>query len=56
MIENPYIRAATSYLKKVEKPLMSKDTVEILLLWNKDTIISDHGKDYLAKISCFDGF
>ncbi|MDR2950279.1 MAG: DUF5906 domain-containing protein [Prevotella sp.] len=56
MIENPYIRVATSYLKKVEKPLMSKDTVEILIPWNKDTIISDHGKDYLSKIPCFDGF
>lgn len=52
----PYIRVGTSYYKKVEKPLASEDTVSILIPWNKDTIISDHGKDYLASISCYDGF
>lgn len=55
-MEIPYIRIGTTYFKKVKKPLASGDTVEILILWNKDTIISDHGKDYLAKIECYDGF
>lgn len=52
----PYIRIATSYYKIVEKPLASGDTVLVLIPWNKETIISDHGKDYLAKIPCYDGF
>lgn len=52
----PYVRIGTTYYKKVKKPLTSGDTVEILISWNKETIQSDHGKDYIAKIPCFDGF
>lgn len=55
-IDLPYIRVATSYYKIVEKPLTSGDTISILILWNKDTIISDHGKGHLAKIPQYDGF
>lgn len=51
-----YIRIATCYYKKVEKPLTSGDSIEILIQWNKDTIISDHGRDYLSDIDCYDGF
>ncbi|WP_236264002.1 primase-helicase family protein [Dysgonomonas sp. Marseille-P4677] len=29
--------------------------MEILIPWNKETIQSDHGKDYIAKIPCYDG-
>lgn len=57
MNKNPYIRIGTSYYKIVRKPLASKkDTIEILSLWNKETIISDHGKEYLAQILHYDGF
>lgn len=55
-MEIPYVRIGTTYFKKVKKPLASADVVEILILWNKETISSDHGKDYLAQIDCYDGF
>lgn len=55
-MEIPYVRISTTYFKKVKKPLSSGDETEILILWNKDTIISDYGRDYLAKIECYDGF
>ena len=51
-----YIRSATSYYKIVEKPLSSGDTISILIPWNKDTIVSDLGKDFLGNISRYDGF
>lgn len=55
-MEIPYVRIGITYYKKVNKPLASSDTVEILIAWNKDTIISDHGRDYVTQISCYDGF
>lgn len=55
-MEIPYVRIGTTFFKKVKKPLASADVVEILIQWNKETISSDHGKDYLAQIDCYDGF
>lgn len=54
--EIPYIRVAVSYYKIVKRPLTSGDSTIILVPWNKETIIADHGKDYLAKIPQYDGF
>lgn len=55
-MEIPYVRIGTTYYKKVKKPLSSGDEIEVLIIWNKDTIISDHGRDYLTNIECYDGF
>ncbi|MEJ4090058.1 primase-helicase family protein [Galbibacter orientalis] len=52
----PYRRIGTTYWKDIEKPLISGDSISIMVRWNKETIIADHGKDYLSKISKLDGF
>lgn len=51
-----YIRVGTTYYKIVNKPLSSGDKVSLLVQWNKETIISDHGKDFLSKIKKYTGF
>jgi len=40
----------------MEKPLISGDTTSVLVRWNRETIISDHGKSFLSSISKYDGF
>ncbi len=53
----PYIRVGTNYYKVVHKPLISGDTIEILVLWNKETIKLDHpGVDLKNEIPQYDGF
>ena len=52
----PYRRIGTSYWKDIEKPLISGDSISIMVRWNKETIIADHGKAYLSKITKLDGF
>jgi len=52
----PYKRLGTSYWKDLEKPIISGDTISVMVRWNKETIISDHGKNYLSKIPKLDGF
>ncbi|STD06792.1 Uncharacterised protein [Chryseobacterium carnipullorum] len=42
----PYIRVGTTYYKIIEKPLISGDTTSVLVRWNRETIISDHGKSF----------
>jgi hypothetical protein len=56
MIENLYVRVATSYFKNVKAPTIAGHYNEILVAWNASTIISDHGKEALSKISKYDGF
>jgi len=57
MSENiPYLRIGTAYYKTIEKPLISGDKISILVRWNRETIISDHGKVYVSKIPKYDGF
>ncbi len=51
-----YLRIGTSYQKRIRKPLISGDTLEILTIWSKDCIKEDHGRDYLSKIDKYDGF
>lgn len=53
---NPYLRVGTSYYKTIEKPLISGDKISILVRWNRETIISDHGKVYVSKVPKYDGF
>ncbi len=52
----PYKRLGTRYYKDLEKPLISGDTISVMVPWNKETIIADHGKSYLSKIPKLDGF
>ncbi|WMC07154.1 primase-helicase family protein [Elizabethkingia anophelis] len=57
MSENiPYLRVGTAYYKTIEKPLISGDKISILVRWNRETIISDHGKVYVSKVPKYDGF
>ncbi|MFH4968298.1 primase-helicase family protein [Gaetbulibacter sp. M240] len=52
----PYKRLGTRYYKDLDRPLISGDTVSVMVPWNKETIIADHGKSYLSKIPKLDGF
>jgi len=52
----PYIRVGTTYYKVIEKPLISGDRTSVLVRWNRETIISDHGKTYVSTVPKFDGF
>src|SRR5690606_9305737 len=52
----PYRRIGNAYWKDIEKPLISGDSISIMVRWNKETIIADHGKAYLSKIPKLDGF
>ena len=56
MSKIPYIRVGTTYYKIIEKPLISGDTTSVLVRWNRETIISDHGKTYVSTVPKFDGF
>lgn len=52
----PYLRVGVTYYKKIEKPLISGDKISVLVRWNRETIVSDHGKAYLSQIPKYDGF
>ncbi|MEG0927179.1 primase-helicase family protein [Chryseobacterium sp.] len=52
----PYLRVGTTYYKTIEKPLISGDRISILVRWNRETIVSDHGKIYVSKVPKYDGF
>jgi hypothetical protein len=54
--ETPYLRVGTTYYKTIEKPLISGDKISILVRWNRETIVSDHGKTYVSTVPKFDGF
>lgn len=54
--KNPYIRVGTTYYKVIEKPLISGDKTSVLVRWNRETIVSDHGKTYVSAVPKFDGF
>lgn len=43
-LDIPYIRVGTSYYKIIDKPLISGDKIKVMVKWNRDTIITDHGK------------
>lgn len=54
--KTPYLRVGTTYYKIIEKPQISGDKISILVRWNRETIISDHGKTYVSSIPKYDGF
>ena len=55
-LDIPYIRVGTSYFKIIDKPLISGDKVKVMVRWNRETIISDHGKSFLNNVLKLDGF
>lgn len=54
--EIPYIRVGTTYYKTIEKPLISGDKTSVLVRWNRETIIGDHGKNFVSTVPKYDGF
>lgn len=54
-----FIRIGTTYYKRVKKPLISGDTVDILLPWSLDTIKQDNPdmkwKEIIANVKKYDG-
>lgn len=57
MSENiPYLRVGTTYYKIIQKPQISGDKISVLVRWNRETIITDHGKIYASEIPKYDGF
>lgn len=55
-LDIPYIRVGTYYYKTIQKPLISGDKVKIMVRWNRETIVTDHGKAYLNQTLKLDGF
>lgn len=53
----PYIRVGTEYYKIIDdyNPQFGF-TSKKLISWNKDTLVTDHGKEILNDIPLFDGF
>lgn len=51
----PYLRIGTSYYRLALVPTTNKNFNEILLKWDQNTIIQDHGKPYLNNIPKYIG-
>lgn len=58
-LKYPYIRVGTSYYKRIKKPLLSGDFLEILAPWSLEIIKQDYGRKWsevFDEIPKFDGF
>jgi hypothetical protein len=55
-MKEKYLRVGNSYFKIIDKPIIYGDKVKVTVPWNRETIISDHGKSFLNDISKLDGF
>jgi hypothetical protein len=51
-----FLRIGTAFYKITRKPGIHGDENRIIIPWNRQTIIDDHGKDELANIDKYDGF
>ena len=51
-----YLRVGTKYYKYVMRPNINGSKDKVLILWKKETIIQDHGKEILNDILKYDGF
>ncbi len=51
-----YIRVGTDYFLKDTMPTISGKTKEVLIKWNRSTIIDDHTKDYLFQVKRYKAF
>lgn len=52
----PYLRVGVVYYKTIERPSIWGFKSSILVRWNRETIITDHGKSYVSKVPKYDGF
>lgn len=55
-MKDKYLRIGTTYYKNVTKPLLSEDSVNILVQWSKSELVTDYGKEFIKKIPRYDGF
>lgn len=51
-----YKRIGTSYYKSVKRPSLSGELKAVLIQWNRQTIVDDHGKSFLDDIEKYEGF
>lgn len=51
-----YLRIGTNYYKKVNKPQLHGGTQAVIIPWNRQTIVDDHGKSSLEEINKYEGF
>jgi hypothetical protein len=51
-----FLRIGTDYFKKVQVPLTIDESIDSLVKWSKQEIITDHSRNYLKKIPRYDGF
>lgn len=52
----PYLRVGVVYYKTIERPSIWGFKSSVLVRWNRETIITDHGKSYVSKVPKYDGF
>ena len=55
-MKEEYLRIGTSYFKIVRRPNIDAELKEVIIPWNRPTIVDDHGKNYLKKIDKYEGF
>ena len=55
-MKEEYLRIGTAYFKIVSKPNIDEEFKEVIIPWNRPTIVDDHGKDYLKNIDKYEGF
>ncbi len=53
---NEYLRIGTTFYRKLQQPLASGQSVEVLRPWQVECIKQDHGKDFLSTIHKYAGF
>lgn len=55
-MKKEYKRIGPDFYKNVEMPGIHGEKNSKIIKWNRQTIIDDHGKDYLEEIEKYDGF
>lgn len=53
---NLYLRVGVTYYKKIKKPLISGDSLDVISKWSKQEIVTDEGKEFISKVPKYDGF
>ena len=51
-----YLRIGTEYYKIVQKPDLNEELSRAIIPWSKQTIMDDHGKEFLKTVKKFEGF
>ncbi|KAB1067601.1 helicase [Tamlana haliotis] len=55
-MEDKYLRIGTTYYKNVTKPLLSEDSINLIIPWSKNELMTDYGKEFIKRIDKYDGF